>query len=187
MPLSMRITGGKYCGRKVIIPQGKLEIRPAMDRMRESLFSILGPLDNLNFLDLFSGSGCIALEAASRGADNIDLVEMDYLKKDIITKNISWALADGININLFFYDCFFFIENCNKKYSIIYADPPFPLKNKTEILLSCIKKDRLKRNGLFIIHIPTSEDSLWKNSYKNMVLSDRRKYGRNTLLFFSMI
>ena len=66
--LTMRITGGRYCGRKVIIPQGELEIRPAMDRMRESLFAILGPLDGISFCDLFSGSGCVGLEAASRGA-----------------------------------------------------------------------------------------------------------------------
>ena len=60
----MRITGGRYNGRTVKCPKGI--IRPAMDRMRESMFSILGPMDGLSYLDLFSGSGSVGLEAASR-------------------------------------------------------------------------------------------------------------------------
>ena len=92
--LTMRITGGRYCGRKVIIPTGELEIRPAMDRMRESLFSILGPLDGASFCDLFSGSGCVGLEAASRGATTVHLVEMDRAKREVMEKNISWAKED---------------------------------------------------------------------------------------------
>jgi len=63
----MRVTGGKYCGRTIEVFHGDLEIRPAMDRMRESVFAVLGDLTGLSFLDLFSGSGIIGLEAASRG------------------------------------------------------------------------------------------------------------------------
>ena len=63
----MRITGGTLCGRRIEMPDGI--IRPAMDRMRESVFAILGDLSGRSFLDIFSGSGIIALEAASRGAD----------------------------------------------------------------------------------------------------------------------
>jgi len=61
----MRITGGKYCGRTVLCPPG--EIRPAMDRMRISFFSVLSDLQDRRFLDLFSGSGCVAIEALSKG------------------------------------------------------------------------------------------------------------------------
>ena len=85
----MRITGGKYCRRNVVCPPGV--IRPAMDRMRESLFSILGDLTGCSFLDLFSGSGCVAIEAASRGASQIHLVEMDRGKKATIEKNLSFV------------------------------------------------------------------------------------------------
>ena len=88
--LTMRITGGKYCGRKVIIPNGELEIRPAMDRMRESLFAILGPLDGVSFCDLFSGSGCVGLEAASRGAKLVHLVEMDRAKKAMNCRGLGY-------------------------------------------------------------------------------------------------
>ena len=71
----MRITGGELRGRIIKCPDGI--IRPAMDKMRESVFSILGDLSGKSFLDLFSGSGTIAIEACSRGADFIELVEKD--------------------------------------------------------------------------------------------------------------
>ena len=77
----MRITGGKYRSRVVKCPPGV--IRPAMDRMRESMFSILGDLRDLSFLDVFSGSGVIGLEAASRGSTDIQLVELDSGKKKV--------------------------------------------------------------------------------------------------------
>ena len=75
----MRITGGLLGGRRINIPEGV--IRPAMDRMRESVFAILGDLTGVSFLDIFSGSGIIALEAASRGATYIEAVEMDQIKR----------------------------------------------------------------------------------------------------------
>ena len=82
----MRITGGKYTNRRIQCPKG--EIRPAMDRMRESMFSILGDLQGRNFLDLFSGSGLVAIEAASRGAEPVVLVEKDFRKAAVIRKNL---------------------------------------------------------------------------------------------------
>ncbi len=71
----MRVTGGMYRGRRIDCPPG--DIRPAMDRMRVSLFAVLGDLSGTSFLDLFSGSGVIGVEAASRGAAPVVLVERD--------------------------------------------------------------------------------------------------------------
>lgn len=80
----MRITSGKYRGRVITCPPGV--IRPAMDRMRESMFSILGDIYHLSFLDLFSGSGLVGIEAASREAQPVHLVEMDRQKKTYYIK-----------------------------------------------------------------------------------------------------
>ena len=101
----MRITGGKYCGRIVTCPPGV--IRPAMDRMRESLFSILGNIEDYSFLDLFTGSGCVGIEAASRGAEPVHLVEKDRGKKKVITENISFVESP---IMLFMADVNRFID-----------------------------------------------------------------------------
>ncbi len=181
--LTMRITGGKYCGRKVIIPEGELEIRPAMDRMRESLFSILGPLDGVSFCDLFSGSGCVGLEAASRGAKLVHLVEMDRAKRTVMEKNISWAKED-CNIQIFFSNVLKFIPTAQIQYDIVYADPPFPMSNKLQLAQLVDRRGCVRPDGLFIIHFPTAEESQWPERVGNLVLTDTRRYGRNMIKFY---
>ena len=181
--LTMRITGGKYCGRRVIIPEGELEIRPAMDRMRESLFSILGPLDGASFCDLFSGSGCVGLEAASRGATLVHLVEMDRAKRSVMEKNISWA-TDGCEIKIFFSNVLKFIPTAQIKYDIVYADPPFPMQNKIQLAELVDRRQCVKPDGLFIIHFPAPEENQWPETIGSLKLCDTRKYGRNMLKFY---
>jgi len=182
--LTMRITGGKFCGRKVIIPQGELEIRPAMDRMRESLFAILGPLDGIWFCDLFSGSGCVGLEAASRGAGHVDMVEMDRAKKPTMEKNISWALNEcDLHINI--DNVLHYIPTCGKSYEIVYADPPFPMDKKIQLAELVDRCKMVKPQGLFIIHFPSDQTDEWPETIGNLHLSDTRKYGRNMLKFYT--
>ncbi|MEW5816761.1 MAG: RsmD family RNA methyltransferase, partial [Spirochaetota bacterium] len=132
----MRITGGRYRGRKVICPPGA--IRPAMDRMRESMFSILGNISGLSFLDLFSGSGIVGIEAASRYAEPILLVEKDARKKKIILKNISFVEAD---IKPVFLPAERFVIQCKRQFDIIFTDPPFAYKFKHNLLASISKND----------------------------------------------
>lgn len=182
--LTMRITGGKFCNRKVIIPEGELEIRPAMDRMRESLFAILGPLDEMSFCDLFSGSGCVGLEAASRGANLVHLVEMDKAKRPVMEKNISWAKGE-CDIDIFNADVLRYIPTCPYKYDIVYADPPFPMPEKIRILDAVNKCNMVKEDGQFIVHIPANEENLWPESFGSFCLTDTRKYGRNMIKFYS--
>ena len=83
----MRITGGKLKGRNIKCPDGV--IRPAMDRMRESVFAILGDLSGKSWLDLFSGSGTIAIEAVSRGATHVELCEKYKIKVKTVLDNVS--------------------------------------------------------------------------------------------------
>lgn len=179
----MRITGGKYCGRKVVVPNGEMEIRPAMDRMRESLFAILGPLDGVSFCDLFSGSGCVGLEAASRGASLVHLVEMDRAKRPIMEKNISWALEE-CDIKIFNSNVLKFIPTSRIEYDIVYADPPFPMPNKVQLAQLVERRGMVKPNGLFIIHFPTVEQDQWGEAFGNLKLIDTRRYGRNMLKFY---
>lgn len=175
----MRITGGKYVRRQVACPPG--EIRPAMDRMRESLFAILGDLTGCSFLDLFSGSGCVAIEAASRGADPIHLVEMDRGKKAIIEKNLSFVEERH---KLFTMDVMRFLTTSGLKYSVVYADPPFRMEDKTEILRLVAERKAVKDTGLFIIHLPREERKLWEEELYGYRLEDERHYGRSLLLFY---
>ena len=183
---TMRITGGKYCGRKVFIPQGSMEIRPAMDRMRESLFSIIGPIEGIAFCDLFSGSGCVGLEAASRGAKTVHLVEMDRDKQEVMERNIAWAKED-CDIRIFFANVLRYIPSCKSVYDIVYADPPFPMDGKTNILELVQRKGMVIPGGQFIVHIPAAEESQWPASYRDLELTDTRKYGRNMIKFYTRV
>ena len=120
----MRITGGKYRGRTIDVEKGSLEIRPAMDRMRESVFAILGDLTGLSFLDLFSGSGILALEAASRGASPVACVEKDLDKFPALLKNVSIA-EERIECHSMPVERFL-LRN-HRPFSIVFCDPPLPL------------------------------------------------------------
>lgn len=175
----MRITGGKYLRRQIICPPGI--IRPAMDMMRESMFSILGDITGCSFLDLFSGSGCVAIEAASRGASPIHLVEMDLGKKATIEKNLFFVEEDH---RLYTMDVMRFLSTSRIRYSIVYADPPFPMEEKIKILESVALHHAVKDGGLFIIHIPREERKLWPDEKDGFRLTYERKYGRSMLLFY---
>jgi 16S rRNA (guanine(966)-N(2))-methyltransferase RsmD len=175
----MRITGGIYCGRTVICPPGI--IRPAMDMMRESLFSILGNLEGKSFLDLFSGSGCVGIEAASRGASVVHLVEKDRQKRATILGNISMVES---TIKLFMADVNRFIPTAKQQYDIVYADPPFPMQGKVGLAQAVDKQDLLCEGGLFIIHYPSEEKDQWPQQVGSLHCYDQRKYGRSTLRFY---
>lgn len=72
----MRIVGGEHRGRRLVAPRGH-RVRPTSDRVREAIFSALGPVEGLNVLDLYCGTGALALEALSRGAARAVLVDRD--------------------------------------------------------------------------------------------------------------
>lgn len=174
----MRITGGSLRSRVIKCPKGV--IRPAMDQMRESMFSILGPIDNLSFLDLFSGSGCIAIEAASRGAQPITLVEKDFGKKKTILENLTMV---NCKTKLLMMAAEKYIKQCNTDFDIVHLDPPFPMSNKIKLLELANEYKILKKEGTLMMHYP-SEDS-FPEQIGDLRQYDHRKYGRSYLIFYT--
>lgn len=177
----MRVTGGIYCNRQVKCPKGV--IRPAMDRMRESMFSILGRLDGKSFLALFCGSGIAGIEAASRGANPIAFVEMDRGKKHTLQENIT--IIENADTNVFIMSAGRFIATSKEKFDVIFMDPPFPLGKKQLLVQQVAKKDILEDRGLLMIHHPSEEK--WPDKIEDLVVEDRRKYGRSILLFYRKV
>ena len=175
----MRITGGSLCGRKVEVPDGV--IRPAMDRMRESVFAVLGDLSGLSFLDVFSGSGIIALEAASRGAERVDAVEMDPIKRATLIKNVSIA-PERVECRCVPVERF--ILRCERRYSVVFCDPPFPYAHKADIVRSIAERGVVEPGGLVMIHYPAEESM--PESHAGLALDDERAYGRSTVRFYRM-
>jgi 16S rRNA (guanine(966)-N(2))-methyltransferase RsmD len=175
----MRITGGKYRGRIVDVPKGGLEIRPAMDRMRESVFAVLGDLSGLSFLDLFSGSGIIALEASSRGAHPVSCVEKDPTKFPLLLNNVSIA-EERIECKSMPVERFL-LRN-KTPYSIVFCDPPFPYQFRADLLASLAKGPSVAPGGLVLIHFP-HEDPLPETSF-SLALEDEREFGRSIVRFY---
>jgi 16S rRNA (guanine966-N2)-methyltransferase len=173
----MRVTGGMYGGRIVKCPPG--EIRPSMDRRRESLFSILGDLHGQSFLDLFAGSGVVGIEAASRGASSVLLIEKDRGKKQVILENLKIVSTD---ISLWIMDVRRYLNTTKSQWDIVYADPPFPFTGRKDILLQIDKRNILKEDGIIIIHHPSTDK--WEETVGSFECFDVRIFGGSVLRFF---
>jgi len=173
----LRITGGILRGRQVKVPAGI--IRPSMDKMRESVFGCLGDLCGLSFCDIFSGSGIIALEAASRGASYIEAVEQDILKRKTLLENVS---ISPVRINCRFMPAELYIKRAKRSFNIIFLDPPFPYKFKWELVKTITNSVLLTNESNMLIHRPYEDFYSEKIPYLSLI--DSRKYGRSVVDFF---
>ena len=179
----MRITGGTLKGRQTSVSDGKMAIRPAMDKMRESVFAILGSsLQGKSFLDLFSGSGTIAIEAASHGASPVALCEMDKAKAKTIIKNVAMTEELGVRIECHFMAVELFLKRCKNTYDYIFMDPPFPYSYRKELIKTVSDRKLLTETGTLLIHYP-KEDMLPQSIY-DLECFDKRTYGRSIVDFF---
>jgi 16S rRNA (guanine(966)-N(2))-methyltransferase RsmD len=173
----MRITGGILKGRIVEVPQG--EIRPAMDRMRESVFSVLGDLSGLSFLDIFSGSGIIALESASRGASPVEAVEKDPVKRRTLLKNVSMS---PVRINCRFMAAELYVKRAKRSFDIIFCDPPFLYKYKWDFLRAIAASPLVHPGSRILLHRPREDIS---NEIEKLSLVISKIYGRSIVDFFT--
>jgi 16S rRNA (guanine966-N2)-methyltransferase len=180
----MRITGGAYRSRPVKVPPGI--IRPAMDRMRESMFGIhtsyYGTLEGFAFLDLFCGSGVVALEAASRGASLIVLVEKDLKKRKTIEENLQMATCPH-QLHMMDVERFFSMAMRRaQQYQLIHLDPPFPMAGKFDCITRINEANLLSSDGTLTLHYP-KEDTLM-SEIGSLYCEDVRSYGQSQLAFY---
>lgn len=177
----MRITGGALKGRIIKCPDGI--IRPAMDRMRESVFAILGDLSGKSWLDLFSGSGTIAIEAVSRGATKVQLCEKDKIKIKQILENVSLTEKEmNVRIGCHFMAVELFLKKCKDTFDYIFLDPPFPYKFRLDLMKTISDRKLLNSDGIAMIHFP--EEDMLPEKIGNLILTDKRTYGRSIVHFY---
>ena len=178
----MRITAGKYKGREVFFPKSKMPTRPAMALMREALFSILGlSVTHSTWADVFCGSGIVGLEALSRGARAVHFVDKDKSKQATLKRNLSLVEEES---EVFFQDAVSFLKQARESYDFIYLDPPFPLLEKSHLLL--IAKEALGRTnpkGVIILHYPAQEEI---TPPEGLISYKKKKYGGSHLEFFHL-
>ena len=183
----MRIIAGQFKGKKILEPKDK-NTRPLKDLVKESIFNIINhsnkfktELNKANILDLFSGVGSFGLEALSRGAENVTFVEnytnvIEILKKNIQNLNLNekCKIIEKNIFNNLNFDMF------NKKFDIIFFDPPFKEKEIPSLISKIYKSKILKEGGLLIIHRHNKENNLL---LKDLNILEEKKYGISKIIF----
>lgn len=147
----MRIVGGKYKGR-IFHPGKSFKARPTTDFAKENLFNILeNRLDweNIDALDLFAGTGSISYELISRGCSYVTSVEMNFRHYLFIEEIRNLLGIDNMMVRR--EDAFRFIQKTNKKFDLIFADPPFDMKGFEDIAVKVMEAGILKPGGIFIL------------------------------------
>ena len=184
----MRIISGYLKGRKITQPKDRLT-RPLKDLTKESIFNIIKHSNLINFdlknskiLDLFSGVGSFGLECVSRGAKNVTFCEnypesIKVLKKNILNfecQNKTEIIVENI----------FNIKNLtqfnNKKFEIIFLDPPYKEKKLSNLLNDILSLKLLKKDGIIIIHRHKKEEEKYPEKFNILKI---KTYGISKIIF----
>ncbi len=175
----MRIIGGQLKGIR-INPPSNLPVRPTTDLAKEALFNILYnqyDFDEIKVLDLFSGTGNISLEFASRGVPEIIAVDRDQGCCNFLNQSALKYKLDSIQVHR--ADVFKFLEIETETFDIIFADPPYDLTRIPEIAKTVFERNLVKKNGYLIVEHPSMKQM---NNHPNF--KETRKYGSSSFSFF---
>lgn len=175
----MRIISGKYKSRRIQLPPN-LKARPTTDFARESLFNVLNnrvDWDETSALDLFSGTGSIALELVSRGCPHAVCVEMNANLYNFIVK-----AQDTLGAKELFpikADVFKYLQSVKQKFDLIFADPPYDLPDAVKIPQLVIEKQLVNNGGIFVMEHSRNHDFSHLPHFEEV-----RKYGSVHFSFF---
>lgn len=175
----MRIISGIYRGKNIQTPTN-FKLRPTTDFAKEALFNILTnnfSFENINVLDLFSGTGNITYEFASRGAHSIIAVESNYQHYNFISKEVKKMNFNQVKVIK--ADVFKFLKKCNQKFDIIFADPPYELDNYIDIYNLITENKLYNQEAILIIEHSKNLDFSDKPYFKI-----KRNYGSVNFSFF---
>ncbi|MBQ1340935.1 MAG: 16S rRNA (guanine(966)-N(2))-methyltransferase RsmD [Erysipelotrichaceae bacterium] len=178
----MRIISGKYGSRKLKTLTGN-NTRPTEDRVREAVFSRLGPYFNGGIiLDLFAGSGAISLEALSRGFDFAYLVDVSKEAVSVIYSNISdLKVQDQTKVlNTSYKSALTKLKNLELQFDLIYLDPPYNKGIEIEALELITQYDLLKDDGTIVIETDKRTEPEINSPY---ILEKTATYGINRISY----
>ena len=146
----VRIIGGSWRSRLIAFP-ARIDLRPTPDRVRETLFNWLGQdLAGRTCLDLFAGSGALGLEAASRGARRVVMVERDPGAFQALQANV--AALNAVGVELKRADALEFLRDDDGTYDVVFLDPPFRADYLPQVLAALAP--RLAAGALVHVEAP---------------------------------
>ena len=181
----MRVISGTARGKKLNSLEG-IKTRPTLDRVKESIFNILQfNLRESEVLDLFSGSGALAIEALSRGAKRAVLCDNSYDAIQIINKNLKETKLEekAKVINKDYTHAMKDLSEESKKFDIIFLDPPYKSNYIIEAIENIIKLDLLKNDGIIVAETDDKSKIEEIKNIKEIEVYDERKYGIVLIIF----
>ncbi len=178
----MRVISGIFKGHQLKSAR-QLDIRPATDRVKETIFNVLQTrlkLEDARVLDLFAGTGSLAIEALSRYAAFATIVDNAKSSIELIKSNIEkLKLSDKSRIIQ--ADAFKFISKTEGKYDLIFADPPYVYEFTTSIPEKVFTNNLLNTGGFLIIE--HTKKMIFENSDK-YIQSIKKEFGNTVVSFF---
>ncbi|MEK6657926.1 MAG: 16S rRNA (guanine(966)-N(2))-methyltransferase RsmD [Nitrospirota bacterium] len=177
----MRVVGGIAKGRRLKSLKG-LNIRPTSDKVKESIFNILGnKIVDAVFLDLCAGAGGIGIEALSRGAKETVLVENTQRAVKLIKGNLLLCNLEK-DSKVVCNDAVRFLEDSDKRFDIIFFDPPYKSDLFEKAMAVFDRKELLNNNGILIIE--HNSRTVLPEETNSLILLKKYKYGDTTLSLY---
>ena len=179
----MRIIAGVAKGNQIFAPKGQ-DTRPTQDRVRESLFNILqSEIPGASVLDLFAGSGALALEAVSRGAEEAVMVDSGAEAMNCIQRNIA-KLGFGEKVQTLKCDwraALHQLHSDKRAFDLVFLDPPYQMLDTAGIIEDILEAGLLRPKALMIVeHRKGMEPKLMSPFHSRR----KRKYGDTEISFF---
>ena len=187
----MRVISGTFRGKKILEPED-IKTRPLKDLTKESIFNILNHsnkfkinLEDSNILDLFSGVGSFGIECLSRGVKSVIFIEnynrvLPVLKKNLqnlkAIENYKIIEKDINNGKIF--------ETLDKKFDIVFMDPPYKDKNLNLLLQNLENIKILNKNGIVVIHRHKKEQDMIPKNFK---VIEEKRYRLSKIIFLSLL
>jgi 16S rRNA (guanine966-N2)-methyltransferase len=182
----MRIVAGSAKGRALQGPKpSSRHIRPTADRVRETLFNVLGQwLEGQAVLDLYAGTGALALEALSRGAGRAVLVDSDREAQELCRQNAA-GLGFSAQVELLSQTVARAAEALGKRgerFELIFADPPYAAKVVEQVLEHVGRAKLLAEGGMLVVEHDKREPA--PESHEGLARVDQRRFGDTLVSFY---
>jgi 16S rRNA (guanine966-N2)-methyltransferase len=179
----MRVTGGSARGTPLLAPRG-LGTRPTTDRVREAIFSILYSIDAdlSRVLDLYAGTGALAIEALSRGAEAADMVERAAPACAVIRRNLE-RTRQAERARLYCLDVRRALDQLAGPYSLVFLDPPYADPHTPEVLATLGASSLIGEGGTIVLehaHARTPPPAIGP-----FPLASDRRYGDTGVAFYA--